>query len=409
MPKLKNEVPKLARSGNYACVYHGGRRHRLGLWGTPEAKTAYTRFIAELQASPITFGIAQQRGGNVLVAELAAGFFKNIQGCMHPAHISHFKVTIGYLVEIYGDIAVDTFTPKKLKVVRNQMVQSGKLCRKVVNDYTGRIVRVFSWGVEEELVKSGIVNDLREVKALRKGEPGTFENPPRKEVADDVVQRTLAFMSPTVAVMVQIQRMTGMRPSELCEMTVGDIDQTRDSELWYYAPGSQKTEEYIGAIPIPLGKPEQELIAPYLTGKKPAAAVFSPKTAMAEWHDERRRNRKTAVPPSQQKRDQQRAKKPAPRQPGEFYDQSSYRVAVANAIEKGNKTLPADQKIPKWSPYQLRHANATATEKALGLDKAQAVLRHTTPNTTKRYAHGQLAIAEEVARQRVNPFDLERE
>jgi hypothetical protein len=38
------------------------------------------------------------------------------------------------------------------------------------------------------------------------------------------------------------------------------------------------------------------------------------------------------------------------------------------------------------------------------LDKAQAVLRHTTANTTKRYAHAQLAIAEEVAQTRMTPF-----
>ena len=106
------------------------------------------------------------------------------------------------------------------------------------------------------------------------------------------------------------------------------------------------------------------------------------------------------VPPSQMERDRRRAENPSDHI-GEFYDRNSYRKAVGHAIRQANK---AGHKIPKWSPYQLRHANATATEKALGLDKAQAVLRHTTANTTKRYAHGQLAIAEEVARERVNPF-----
>jgi hypothetical protein len=147
MPKLKNEVPKLARTGNYACVYYGGQRHRLGIWGSPEAKTAYTRFIAELQTNPVTFGATKQTSGEVLVAELAADFFKNAQGRMHPSHISHFKITIGYLVEIYGDIAVETFSPKKLKAVRNQMVRSGKLCRRMVNEHIGRVVNIFAWGV----------------------------------------------------------------------------------------------------------------------------------------------------------------------------------------------------------------------------------------------------------------------
>ena len=404
MPKLKNEVPKLAKSGNYACVYYGGRRHRLGIWGSPEAKTAYTRFIAELQVNPITFGVKQQPGGDVLVAELADGFFKNIQGRMHPAHISHFKVTIGYLVKIYGDIPADAFSPKKLKAIRNQMVQSGKLCRRMVNDYTGRIIRIFSWGVEEELAQPSIVTALREVKSLRKGEQGTFENPPRKEVPDDFVRRTLPYMSTTVRTMVMIQRMTGMRPSELCAMTVGDIDKTRVPGLWHYVPKRQKTEEYIGAVPIPLGLPEQTLLAPYLENKTGDAAVFSPRTAVAEWNAKRRDNRKTKMPPSQQERNQQRAENPADHI-GEFYDRNSYRKAVGHAIRKGNKVLPQDQKIPKWSPYQLRHAQATALEKEGGLDVAQAVLRHTSTATTRRYAHGQLAIAESMARNRRNPFE----
>jgi hypothetical protein len=62
--------------------------------------------------------------------------------------------------------------------------------------------------------------------------------------------------------MVVIQYLTGMRPSEVFNMRVGDIDRSRRNGLWYYVPGSHKTEEHIGKKPIPLGKPEQDLIAP---------------------------------------------------------------------------------------------------------------------------------------------------
>ena len=43
-------------------------------------------------------------------------------------------------------------------------------------------------------------------------------------------------------------------------MTIADIDRSRDAELWYYVPKSHKTEQYIGQKPIPLGKPEQDLL-----------------------------------------------------------------------------------------------------------------------------------------------------
>jgi integrase len=273
----------------------------------------------------------------------------------------------------------------------------------MVNGYTARIIRIFTWGVEEEYVESNIIHALQAVKELRKGEQGTFDNAPREEVADAIIRRTLPFMSPTVAAMVQLQRLTGMRPSEIYRMTVGDIDKTRKTGLWHYEPVSHKTEEHIGKKVIPLGKPEQELIAPYLIGKKPTEAVFSPRTAIQEWNIERRANRKTKISPSQQERDKKRAKNSADNI-GEFYDKNSYRKAVENAIRKGNKTLPEGQKIPKWTPYQLRHSAGTEAEKTGGLDKAQALLGHKTANVTKRYAHARLAITESMALNRHNPF-----
>ena len=150
-------------------------------------------------------------------------------------------------------------------------------------------------------------------------------------------------------------------------MRVGDIDQSRDNGLWYYSP-KHKTEEHIGEKPIPLGKPEQELIAPYLVGKKSADSVFSPKTAQRERATEARADRKSKLTPSQRERDARRAEKNASNV-GEFYDRSSYRNAVLYAIAKGNRH---GQKIPHWSPYLLRNSAATEIELKHGLDKAQS-------------------------------------
>ena len=396
-------MPKMCRDRNQAFSWYKGERVYHGVWGSPEAEKNYKRFIAALLENPILPLRDSKTGSSALVSELAAGFLDNVESRTNRTDFLHFKTAIGYLIGIYGELSVDEFSPKKLKVVRNQMVKAGTLCRRMVNSYTARIIRIFTWGVEEEYINPNVVAALREVKNLQKGEQGTFDNPPREDVPDDVIKRTLPFMSPTVAAMVKLQRLTGMRPSEVCRMTVGDIDRTRNTELWYYTPKHHKTERHIGQKPIPLGQPEQDLIAPYLAGKTAVQSVFSPRTAMQEWNTERRTNRKTSIPPSQQERDKRTAKNPADRI-GEFYDRDSYRKAVEYATQKGNKTLPAEHKIPHWTPYQLRHSAGTAAEKALGLDQAQALLGHKTANVTKRYAHGQLAIAESMARKRYNPF-----
>ena len=198
------------------------------------------------------------------------------------------------------------------------MIKSSRFCRNVVNRYTKNIVSIFAWGVENDLVPETTWRALKSVKSLRKGDEGTFDNPPRQEVPDEVVKRTLPFMPPTLQTMVKIQRLTGMRPSEVFRMKVGEIIKDADSGLWHYVRKSHKTERFIGEKVIPLGKPEQDLIVPYLVGKAPESAVFSPRTAMAERNAEKRAQRKTKISPSQAAREKMRASKPSPY--SEFYN-----------------------------------------------------------------------------------------
>jgi integrase len=402
MPKTKNQYPKNCRDRNQAFSWYNGKRIYHGVWGSPEAEQSYKRFVAALLESPV---VSPQTGGetDVLVSELAAGFMGHIGNSqMDETSVDLFKRAIGYLIDVYGELAVNDFSPKKLKVCRSQMVKAGTLCRKTINRYTGYIKRVFAWGVEEEIVESNVIHALRVVGDLKKGEQGTFDHPPREDVPLWVVIATLPFLAPVVAAMVMIQWLTGMRPSEVFNMRVGDVDRNQNNGLWYYTPESHKTEKYIGKKSIPLGKPEQELIAPYLVDKKPGEAVFSPRTAMKERAVQARTNRKSKLTPSQRERDAKRAEANASKV-GEFYDKGSYRKAVLYAIAKGNRH---GQKIPHWTPYLLRNSAATAIELEHGLDKAQAQLGHTSANMTKRYSGAQLKQREYLARNRHNPFDL---
>ena len=49
--------------------------------------------------------------------------------------------------------------------------------------------------------------------------------------------------------------------------------------------------------------------------------------------------------------------------------------------------LPEDEKIPRWTPYQLRHAAATAMEDEGGLDDAHTLLDHSSTQMTKKHTH----------------------
>ena len=335
MPKLNNRVPKYCKMNNYAVVYHNGSPRYLGLHGSPESKIAYARFLAEMQTNPVAPLPCGKK--NVTVREFAAAFLDHAKSNPDSTEYRHCRViTLDFLGKLYGDsFPVDDFKPQCLVLVREEMINSRRFCRNTINSYVRRIVSMFTWGVAEELVNPNTALALKAVKSLPKGYTDTFDNQEREPVPDDVVEQTLPFLSPTVRTMVQIQRITGMRPSEVYQMTVGDIDRTRENGLWHYVLGSHKTEKHVGKKVIPLGKPEQKLLAPYLEGKKLAEAVFSPRTAMQEWYTERRANRKTKISPSQAARDQARKTKPS--RQNEFYDKYSYRQAIEHAIKKGKR------------------------------------------------------------------------
>ena len=396
MPKLINRNPKLSKLQKYAVSYYRGKIYYFGIHGTPEALTAYNRFCAELQSnSAVPLPKAEK---HVTVRELAAAFLDYAKASIDPISYGHYRIVIlDFLKKLYGDATpVDDFKPSCLKLVRETMIQSGRLSRKTINDHIRRLIRIFAWGVENDVVQETVWNALKAVKSLSAGHPGTYENAERQPVPDEVVIRTLPFMPQTLRAMVQVQRLLGARPNEIFKMRVGDIDTTQKNGLWYYVPGSYKTARHVGKIVFPLGKPEQDLIAPYLVGKTADAAVFSPRTAMAERHSERRKNRKTKVPPSQAARQAERLLMPSPYD--EFYNRDSYRTAISHAITKGNKVLPEEQKIPHWHPYLLRNSAATDIEAEMGLDEAQAQLGHKTANMTRRYSKAQLRIRESLAR-----------
>jgi len=343
-----------------------------------------------------------QEPHSYVVADLLAAFLDYTERDFPKPQYNHFRLAVKWVLESgYGDCLVDDFTPKKLKDVRQRMIHSKRICRKQINDYKNRIIRMFRWGTEEEIVKNpNVPIALRAVENLKKGKGGSFDHPGTKAVSDDVIKRTLPGLPLVVRAMVLIQRLTGMRPNEVFNMRVGDIDQSRGNGLWYYEPGAYKTRQYVGNIQFPLGKPEQELLAPYLVGKKPEAAVFSPRTAMTERNVEKRANRKTKLTPSQKARD----KRKKPRPIAEFYNRASYRRAIQYGIDAVNRRLPDGEKVPQWTPYRIRNRVATEIETKVGLDAAQAQLGHTSANMTKRYSDAQLAIREKLALERENPF-----
>jgi integrase len=274
------------------------------------------------------------------------------------------------LRQMYELTLVDEFGPLCLQALRESMVELG-WSRKYINKQISRVRRMFRWGVSHELVKAETYHALRAVEDLKKGRTSARDFAPVGPVADDVVEITLAELSPIVADMVRFQRLTGCRPSEVCLLRPDAID--RSSDVWLFRPDQHKTEHQDRDRIIHIGPQAQQIVLKYLLSSDDAFC-FDPQEA-----------------PGARKNSRER------------YTKDSYGRAVRRAVRRINKariTKDGDKAtlLDLWSPNRLRHSAATEIRKEFGIEDAQVVLGHSSANVTEVYAERDQKLAAGIAR-----------
>ncbi|QDV34109.1 tyrosine-type recombinase/integrase [Tautonia plasticadhaerens] len=388
MPIRSDRTPsyRLHKPTGQAVVTLSGRDFYLGRHGTPESRAEYDRIIAEWLSlgrrlpGPNDDGQADLTVNEMLVAYLRhadAYYTKHGQPTKEPANI---RIAVRALRQLYGNTLARDFGPRSLKALRQSFVGSG-LCRNGVNKRTDQIKRAFKWAVSEELIPSSVAEALRTVEGLRRGRADVRESEPVRPVPDAFVDAVHPFVSRQVWAMIELQRLTGMRPGEVVSMRTIDIDTT--GRIWIYSPESHKTEHHGRRRVIHLGPQAQATLRPWLRTEL-EAPLFSPAEADVERRAAMRAARKTPVQPSQRNRTKSRPEK----RPGDTYTVVSYRRAITYGIARANRDLArrAGREIPAWHPNQLRHNAATRLRKEFGLDAARAVLGHSSPVVTEVYA-----------------------
>jgi len=402
MPRSARKVPSYChhKASGRAVVRIDGNDHYLGTYGSDESHARYQAIIAEWRAR-------QQAGGhsNTLapqwpkprflptIAELIARYkdFATDYYSWNGAptrELQAIRYSLRTLRKLYGNTPAAEFGPLALKAVRQAMIELG-WCRQLINRRVNRIKRFFKWAVSEDLIPSSVFESLRTVDGLRYGRSSARESAPVRPVDDAIVTATLPFLSPQVAAMVQLQRLTGMRPGEVIQMRPVDI--LRDTEVWTFEPPHHKNRWRGHQRLVPLGPLAQAILQPFLA-RAPEDHCFQPCEAEAWRNAERRKKRRTPMTPSQEAR----SPKTLPRKKaGNFYCVDAYRKALDYGIRKAIKAGAA---VTKWHPNQLRHARATELRKKFGIEAAQVALGHSHAAITEVYAERNFDKAVEIAR-----------
>lgn len=404
VPKYRHYKPK-----DLGVVRIAGRDIYLGKYGSPESKERYRRVISEWLSNDSELSVSQPKPlSEALVSELIIAYWKYVEGYYVKNGVPTSEATIirqalHPLRHLYTTLPVASFGPTALKAVRDELCRKkirrgpkktkdkvaeesddeGKsISRGVINRYINKIRGMFRWGVENELVPAGIYEALQTVAPLRKGRTDARETAPILPVSDEHIDAVLPKLSPIVAAMVRLQRLTGARPQEIMNLRPIEIEKRNDG-VWVYQPGRHKTEHHGRQRIIVLGPKAQEVLKPWLD-RDPQSYCFSPAEADA-WSQAQHKRAS-----DRKKRKTNRSRKARP-PIGDHYTRHSYRVAIQRACRRA--------KVPIWSPNQLRHTRATELRAKYGLEAARTILGHSEVATTEIYAERDLGLAVQVSKE----------
>ncbi|MBP3959576.1 site-specific integrase [Gemmata sp. G18] len=318
-----------------------------GKHGTTEANTAYRRFAQDWTAGK--YDAATESGmksaGGISVAALAEKWLSHVRDYYTKdgkptSEVRTCTAAARLLIESGENrLAVD-FDPAALRTCRQLFIDRGGV-RASVNAYVGRIVRMFAWGAGQSLVPPTVHGALKLVEKLKAGRSAAPDRAKKRPATDAQIEATLPHLAPTDAkrraklvTMIRLQRLTGMRPGEVCALEAGDLERTTD--VWIYRVGKANKNRHRGkAQTYYLGPKAVSLLAPYLEGN-PAGPIFG--------------------------------------EGPEDYSQAIIRASVKAKC--------------RWTPHQLRHALATeVAEKFRSLDYAAAAIGDTRAVAEAFYVH----------------------
>ncbi len=281
-----------SKASGKAVVRFSGKVFYLGPHGSEPSRIEYARLLAEWQARrteqiDVALSLTETVDRSITLAEVTLRYRE-----IAKEYYSKDGVPTKEFVEmamarkpvrgLYASTYAREIGPFKLQAVRQHMIEKD-LSRGVVNHRINRIKRFIKWATSQQLIPPSVHQGISTVVRLRRGRTTA-------RVTDPVTQ---------VAAMIQLERLTGMRPCEVVMIRMGEVNQSHD--VWLYSPSSHKNSRRGRDRTIPLGPKAQQVLKPFLKAD-PDAFLFSPQEAESQRNQVRRSQRQTPMTPSPRKR-----------------------------------------------------------------------------------------------------------
>ena len=341
----------------YAVVYHKGKRNVLGRWDSgPMPDEVRQRYRDVVDAIKAEREIGNSPEKPATVSRIANQYLGYVYHCANdrPTKYPKERYRLSLICELIGSVPLAELTPLAVEAALQKLVQ--RLAPSTVNDCRAVLLRAIRWAETHQYAPAGTWARLAPVCSVQRHRP--INKNPRRYIDWATIEALRPYLHETMWAMLVIARHTGARPSEVCAMRPCDLEKTEWG--WMYKPEHHKTERFGHIRLIPITGISAEVLQPILE-KIPYDGYCFVSTEML-----RSKKRRKRIEP--------------------VYSAHSFRVALQRAIRRANRKR--EVKIPKFSPYDLRHSALTDMQRTAGWQAAQALGGHSRATTTERYVHG---------------------
>ena len=211
---------RLHAPSGQAVVTLNGKDVYLGPYKSPGSVARYEREIAEWLVCGRQSATAPQMNPRTVNDVILAYYtwalenYRAADGTL-SREPEAMKLAFRPLKHLYGETPAAEFGPLKLQAVRRHMIDQN-LVRSLINKCIRYIQRMFEWAVSQEMIPPTVREGVLSVKPIMAGRGGVREGKTVTAVPDAHVNAILEFLPPTLKAMVEVQRLTGMRPVNLC-------------------------------------------------------------------------------------------------------------------------------------------------------------------------------------------------
>jgi integrase len=340
----------------YASWIAKGKRQwaYFGQWGTEEANERYRRFCAAWSSPNSHPEMARP-----YIAEFVEAWLDHCQAnyVKFDRQTSEYHIqrsAMSFLLSLYGSEYVQDFSLTKLEAVRNAMIKQ-QYVRDTINGYISRIIRAFRWGVGRKFVPPSVLHECESIQHLKAGRANVPES---KKVTSApiklirMVQDHFRGSASTtmLADMIELQLLTGMRPSDVCGMRWEDLD--RSENVWVYRVCLEvnKTTHMEKPRIVMLGPKAQAIVKKSLNLSGYVFTLLS----------------------------------------GRPIQRNRYGFRIRQACD--------ELQIPRWHPHQLRHNYATEIKRRYESDRIAAAAIGDSEEVTRRvYLDEDNTVAKRIA------------